>query len=79
MQTQFRVQEPITNALKCSAQDTLPFYKDICSACFKYDLSLIAHDYHGQIAGIALSSLWQGNEIQTLNHQKNKEFGQGDK
>lgn len=47
MQSQFRVQEPITNALsllikkadknllECSAQDTLPFYKDICSSCFK--------------------------------------------
>ncbi|KAL7071620.1 hypothetical protein ACQ4LE_009211 [Meloidogyne hapla] len=75
MQSQFRVQEPITNALKCSAQDTLPFYRDICSDCFKYDLSLIAHDCQ-QIAGIALSGLWQRNEKKFFKSVKNKEAGQ---
>ncbi|KAH7712765.1 Protein T10B5.4 [Aphelenchoides avenae] len=58
MQKHFRVQEPITQAIESSEDDTYAFYQDICAGGFSGPYSLLAfHKPSGRLAGIALNKI----------------------
>ncbi|KAI6190122.1 Acetyltransferase, GNAT family [Aphelenchoides bicaudatus] len=82
LQTIFRVQEPITDALKTTANDSYIFYKDLCSAGFqRAGTSLSVVDENGELVGIALNGVYSYNDLpRVLGTQKSdftKEIANG--
>jgi hypothetical protein len=74
----FRVQEPITDALRTTASDSYIFYKDLCSAGFQtMGSSLGVINENNELVGIALNCVYNYNELPKILATQKSDFTRG--
>lgn len=78
LQNIFRVQEPISDALPISANDSYIFYKDLCSAGFQtLGTSVGILSQNNELVGIALNAVYNYNELPKILATQKSDFTRG--
>lgn len=78
MQQTFRVQEPITDALGTTANDSYIFYKDLCSTGFQtIGTSLSVKNSDGELVAIALNSIYNYKNLPRVLATEKTDFTKG--